>query len=364
MTRILEVLVSTRTGGGPRHVLDLARSLRARGFEPLVAGPRDGPVFDAFGRAGIEAVELGTDGLAPGTLARLVRMLRERRIRLVHSHGKGAGVHGRVAARLCGIPSVHTFHGIHFEGYPAPARAFYLVLERGLSRWTSAIVNVSLAEQAEGLARRLFSRAQSHVIPNGVDVAGLVARALDRDAARRALGLAAGAFVVGCVARLDPVKGVDRLLRAVAACDASPELVLIGDGAEAAALRRLAVALGLEGRVRFLGEVPEAARLYRAFDVYASAAHKEGMPLAVIEAMALGLPIVASDIPAHREVLGTDAPLAEASAAPFGAALGRLGASPETRRQLGEGNRARSIRFDLARMADAIAGLYGRLLGP
>jgi glycosyltransferase involved in cell wall biosynthesis len=179
-----------------------------------------------------------------------------------------------------------------------------------------------------------------------------------------ALGIGPDARVVGCAARLDPVKGVDRLLRACATADgADTEVVIIGAGAEAAALQGLAASIGLGGRARFVGEIPDAARLFRAFDVYASAARKEGMPLALIEAMALGLPVVASDIAAHREVLGASAGLAEPGADAFGRALRELLASPEARRALGEANRARSAAFDAPVMVDAMAALYRAILG-
>src|SRR5205814_1603995 len=151
---------------------------------------------------------------------------------LVHSHGKGAGLYGRLAARITGVPAIHTFHGIHFERYAAPARAAYLALERRLSAWTAIVVNVSRTQEREGLALRLFTERQSRVVQNGVDVARLTATALDRREARRELGLPGDAMVVGTVARFDAVKHLDVLLRAVAAALAR----LAGDAAARAAL--------------------------------------------------------------------------------------------------------------------------------
>jgi len=357
---VLQLLVSTRTGGGPQHVLTLCRHLRSRGVEPVVAGPRDGPLFERFREERFETIELGTDRLSGRTLGRLVRLIGARGVRLVHSHGKGAGLYGRLAARARGISAVHTFHGIHFEGYSAPARAAYLALERALARWTAAIINVSRAQETEGLALRLFTSAQSHVILNGIDLAALLAKALGRDAARAALGVPPGARVVGCAARLDPVKGVDALLRASAEVP-GVDIVVIGAGPEETRLRRLAAALGLAGRARFAGEVADAATRFRAFDVYVSAARKEGMPLAIMEAMALGLPVVATDIAAHREVLGRSAPLAGPDG--LGPLLADLLADPGARRELGEANRKGAAEFEAALMADRIVALYGRVLG-
>jgi glycosyltransferase involved in cell wall biosynthesis len=359
---VLELLVSTRAGGGPAHVLTLARALGPRGYAPAVAGPRDGPVFDDFVAAGIEAIALATDRLRPATLARVVRLVRARGIRLVHSHGKGAGLYGRLAARLTGRPAIHTFHGLHHERYAAPARAGYLALERALARWTRTVINVSEAQAREGLSLGIFTAAQSRVIVNGIDAAAVEAAALDRAAARRALGLPAAGPVIGCAARFDEVKRLDVLLDVAARLPGDAvHVVLIGAGDEAPALRARAAPLG--ARAHFAGEIPAAARLFRALDVYVATARKEGMPLAVLEAMALGLPVAASAIDAHREVLGPEAPLG-ADAAGLAAVVRRFLDDPAARQHAGTANRARvAAGFGAAAMVDAVAAVYGAALG-
>ena len=361
MEPVLELVVSTQPGGGPQHVWTLATGLRPRGWRPLVAGPRDGTLFDRFGAAGVEIVEAATRGFSPFTLARLTRLARRSGARLVHSHGKGAGLYGRLVARRLGLPAVHTFHGIHYEAYPAPARAAYLALERRLSRWTRVVINVSRAQEAEGLALGLFSPAQSRVIVNGVDGARLAAAALDRWDARAALGVGTDVPVVGCAARFDPVKRLDLLVRAFAAlATLDARLVLIGRGPEERRLRALAADLGVASRVVFAGEIQDAARFFPAFDVFAAASAKEGMPLGVLEAMALGLPVVASDIVAHREVLGPQAGgVVAASVETLAAALGRLLVDAEGRARLGGENRTRArSEFTAHDMLDAVAGVY------
>jgi glycosyltransferase involved in cell wall biosynthesis len=363
---VLELLVSTQPGGGPQHVLALATWLRARRWRPIVAGPRDGALFDRFLGTGIETVELATNGFHPATLAGLVRLVRERRVRLVHSHGKGAGLYGRLVARVLGVPAVHTLHGLHFERYGAARRAAYLALERRLSRWTHVIVNVSRAQEAEGLALRLFDRRQSRVVVNGVDVARLAAAAAEREEARAALGVPPSAPVVGCAARFDPVKRLDLLLSAAArVANEALRVVLVGRGAEERRLRQLAASLGLSARAVFAGEIVDAARLFRGFDVYAAPSAKEGMPLAVLEAMALGVPVLASDIPAHRELLGGASPgLVAATPEAFAAALGGLLADRETRATLAAEQRTRArSEFDVRQMLTTIEAIYGEVLG-
>jgi glycosyltransferase involved in cell wall biosynthesis len=361
---VLHVLVSTRPGGGPQHVLAVATGLRRRGWRSIVAGPADGALFAHFGEAGVPTIPLRTDRLSPRTLWRLVRVIRRHGVGLVHSHGKGAGVHARLAARLTGVPAVHTLHGIHYERYGPLARAAYLALERRLAAWTRIVVNVSRAQEREGLTLGLFAAGQSVVILNGIDVARLGASALDRWDARTALGLEASASVVGCVARLDEVKRLDLLLRAAAAVPSAPTVVLIGGGPEEARLRALAAELGLGPRVRFAGEVPDAARLLTAFDVFAAPSRKEGLPLAVVEAMALGVPVVASDIAAHREVLGPDSDgLAEGSVEAFAKRLTAVVTDAELRGRLGAENRTRArSEFDVRDMLTALERVYRDIL--
>jgi len=146
---VLHVVVSTEPGGGPQHVLAAAVGLRAHGWRPMVAGPAGGALVERFRGAGIETFPLASDGLSPLTLRRLVALVRRHGVRLLHSHGKGAGVHARLASRLTGVPVVHTLHGIHYERYPPPVRAAYLALERRLSRWTRVVINVSRAQEAD-----------------------------------------------------------------------------------------------------------------------------------------------------------------------------------------------------------------------
>jgi len=357
---VLEVLVSTRPGGGPRHVLDLCLGLRARGWQPLVAAPRDGAFFDRFVEAGIEIVQTPTDRIASGAA-----ILRARGVRLLHSHGKGAGLHARLAARALAVPAVHTFHGIHVERYGRLKRAAYVGLERGLSRWTAGAIHVSHAQAAEARELALVPAARSHVVVNGIDIARVQGEALEAADARYRLGLEPGPPVVGAVARLDQVKRLDLLVQAAARV-ARPDLVvvLVGAGPEEPRLRELVRALGVQDRVRLAGEVPDAATLLRAFNVYAAPSRKEGMPLAVVEAMALGLPVVASDIPAHREVLGPGSAGIVAGCAELVRMLNQLLADASTRAALGADNRTRAERlFDARTMVDGIDAIYRGVLG-
>ena len=167
---VLHLLVTTSPGGGPKHVYDLVRHLSADDFEVVVAAPRDGIFFDRFRELGVTMVELPLSRLGVRHLPLAMRLIKKHGVDIVHTHGKGPGLYGRMAARALGVPAVHTFHGIHYSGYSRAGRQLYLALERRLSRLSRAIINVSGSQEAEGLALGLFEAEQSVVVVNGIDI--------------------------------------------------------------------------------------------------------------------------------------------------------------------------------------------------
>src|SRR5262249_27937808 len=166
--RVLHLLVTTSPGGGPKHVYDLVRHLPPDEVEAVVAAPRDGIFFDRFRELGVTMVELPLSRLGVRHLPLTIELARRHRVDIVHTHGKGPGLYGRLAARWLGVAAVHTFHGIHYGSYPRTGQALYFLLERRLSRLSDAIINVSAAQEAEGLALGLFRPEQSTVVVNGI----------------------------------------------------------------------------------------------------------------------------------------------------------------------------------------------------
>lgn len=359
--RVLELLVSTDLGGGPAHVRDLVAGLAGDEFQFTVAGPPGGAYEGEFTALGARFVSVRADRLSPAVLRRVVRLIRDHRIEIVHSHGKGAGLYGRIAARLTGAAAIHTFHGIHYQSYPR----LYLTVERYLARHGYAVVHVSASQAREAQALGLAPAGRSRLVVNGVDAARVRAAITREPLSRAALGLDPGALVLGTVARFDPVKGLDVLLRAFAQVLArrpTAQLLLVGDGPEAARLRDLAGALGLGGRAVFAGPVKDAARGLPVLDLYVSASHREGLPLALLEAMVCGLPVLATRVPGHVDVVedGVTGVLV-----PPGDPTGLAGAAvelledPTRRRALGEAGRARAeTHFALSRMLAEMRDLY------
>jgi glycosyltransferase involved in cell wall biosynthesis len=363
---VLELLVSSQLGGGPAHVEALISRLDRAEFAVTVGAPAGGPYLARFRAAGAEVVELAADRLSRSVLVAVTHQIRARRIVVVHSHGKGAGLYGRLAALRTGVAAVHTFHGIHYAGYPWGAQRAYLALERGLARRTHTIIHVSASQAEAARALSLAPAGRTRTIVSGIDAAAVEARLLTRARARVELGVGPTAKTLGTVARFDPVKGLDVLLHAVARLP-DVTLVLMGDGPEAPGLRRLARRLGVEGRVVFAGARPEASRWLAALDVYVSASRGEGLPLGVLEAMAAGLPVVATRVPGHVDTVtpgdtGDLVPV-DAAAALAAAASAFLG-DPLRARAAGAAARTRVRReFAADRMAAEVAEVYRRAAG-
>ncbi|MFL5288253.1 MAG: glycosyltransferase, partial [Rhodopila sp.] len=194
-------------------------------------------------------------------------------------------------------------------------------------------------------------------VPNGIDLGRFAAAA---DGTRRAPGRGAGASVIGTVAALRAEKNLARLLRAVAAVPGC-RLVIVGDGPERPALTALAAALGIADRVSFAGHQAETPDFYAQFDLFALSSDTEQMPLSVIEAMASGLSVAATDVGDVRPMLAAEnAPFVTAlDDAALAAAIAALAADPALRQRIGVANLAKARRdFDQAAMFAAYGALW------
>ena len=362
MIRVLQLLTTTALGGGPRQVFQLVRHLPADEFAVSVAGPRDERFAADLRALRVELTDVAVDTLwaFPLTLRRVTRLVRETRADVVHTHGKGAGLYGRLAAKLAGVPSVHTFHGIHYESYSRAGRSAYLALERWLAGLTHTVINVSKTQETEALRLGVARAGRSAVVVNGIDVDELDARPAG---ARAALGLRVEEQVLGCVARFDPVKRHEALVRALAIVAKrypNATLFLAGEGPEKARIERLAGRLKV--RVVSPGAVGWEQNPYVSCDLYVSASAKEGLPLAPLEAMASGLAVIATNVPGHQDVVdhGTTGLLVPADDdAGLADAIESLLDDTERRRRMGRAGRARVLKeFTLQSMVAKTAEVY------
>lgn len=359
MTSTLKVahLVQGFVNGGIEKLVErLGVNLRGRGLDFAVAAYRaDGPMRAALQGQGVSAVLFpGRDGLDPVLPLRIARWLRAEKADIVHTHHFGPFVYGAAAAKLLGLPVIHTEHS--HAVYDTPRR---LALGRRMDD-LAKVVAVS-EEVASWRASTLGRRCQ--VVLNGVQVQALPTEA-ERARARAACGAKEDDLVVGCVARLVPGKDHLSLLRAAAVARKhlpNLRIVLIGDGPERRRVEAETRHLGLDAQVKLLGDRADVARLLPGLDVFSLVSRHEGLPLALLEAMAIGLPSVATEVGEMPRILAGGAgrlvpagdPLALADA------LVRVGHDPDWRARAGRVARATvETRYSIDAMARAYLGLY------
>jgi glycosyltransferase involved in cell wall biosynthesis len=240
-------------------------------------------------------------------LADLKAFCRTGRFDVVHTHSAKAGALGRLAARDAQVGRiVHTYHGFPFHDFQSRIRRqTYIRIERSLARFTDAFLAVGPAVAAEAIVRRIAPPERVRTIGVGVSN-GRAPDLSDQAEARRLLGVPPGMRVVGTVGRLDFQKAPEDFVNALARLQRSDIYgVWIGDGPLRAKTEKLAARRGLKGRMSFLGERSDVANLLPGLDVFAMASRYEGLPCAIVEAMAAARPVVATAVNAVPNVVIT-----------------------------------------------------------
>jgi glycosyltransferase involved in cell wall biosynthesis len=377
--RILHVIEAT-TAGVRRYVTTLAAGLRTRGLDVAVAAPRQRSAH--YGDTAFVA-DLKRQGVPfypvpmrrqigpwdASALFALYRLLRGGRFTLVHTHSSKGGFLGRLAARACHVPVVHTPNGLYFLEQTGSSRQFYLNLERLAGSLTTALVAVSDGEKEILIGNHIIAPERVRVIHNCVDVARIDQHAgLTRASAKVRLGIPPDQQVVGAVGRLVPQK--DPLVfvqaaRRVAAAAPGTLFVWAGSGPLQPAVEERARIEGVP--LRLLGHREDVWDIMRAFDLFVLASRYEGLSFSLLEALALRLPVVVTDVVGTRDVVddqvsGLVVP-AGAPAALAGAILSLL-RDPSRADRLAEAGRKQVVaRFSVERMLDSHQALYEELCG-
>ncbi len=288
--RVAHIVQKLAPGGLEVLVLELASQLPGDHVIVSLEGEADAlrAAWPRIRDAGAPVVGMGKrPGVDLGLVFRLRALLRERKIDSVFTHHAGPLLYGGAAARLAGVDRlIHVEHDVW--QYEDPRRLRLMLLIAAVTR--PRVVGVS-DKMREPLGR-VYPARSVRIIANGVALDG----GADRAAARRMLAVDDADTVVGAVGRLEHVKGHDVLIEAAAAMRPSPILVIVGDGSRRADLEQLATRLGIADRVRFLGHRDNVAQILPAFDVFCQPSRAEGLPLAVLEAQARGVPVVATDV--------------------------------------------------------------------
>jgi glycosyltransferase involved in cell wall biosynthesis len=377
---VLRLFSRLNVGGPAVHVILLTAGLKARGYTTCLAvgkeSPREGNLLDLATAKGVECLQLGALGrdIRPLSDIRalwgLCRILRQFRPHVVHTHTAKAGVLGRVAALLTGVPVVvHTYHGHVLRSYFGPLpNALFRALERVLGRTTDVLVAVSESVKHDLVDLGVADPAKIRVVPLGLELDGLTGT-LPRGRLRAESGAADRVPLIGIVGRLAPIKDLSTFLdsahlvrRAVPAA----RFAIVGDGEERSALEAAVRHLGLEGAVHFHGWHRDMAAVYGDLDVVVNCSRNEGTPVALIEALAAGRPVVATRVGGTSDLLargdhGLLVPPGDPEA--LAAAIVGVLQSPDAARARAARGRAYVLRQHSAeRLVDDVDRLYRQLL--
>jgi len=367
--KVTYIIDSLRRHGTQRFLVHLTRGLRQLGYQQHVielSGGVDPDVEEALIKAGAEVSHIGKTSLLLAGVGwfRLVAILGRSKPDVVITFLPVADTLGRPAARLAGIPVL--LSSIRARDLAKPR--WQRIWDRRTVHWARKVIFNSAHVVDYGKKEEGIRDEQVVVIPNGVE--DLQAMALPyRETTRAKLGLDSDTIVLGAVGRLQAQKNQALLLRACAgvrAASRSWKLLVVGDGPDKTKLQHLASELGLGSQVMWLGARADVERLLAAMDVFVHTADFEGMPNALMEAMAMGLPVIASEVDGARELIrdGTDGYLVPpGDARTFSDRIAAVIDDPDLARRFGE-NAHRSIlgSFGLPKMVQAYDVLLKELV--
>lgn len=384
--KVLHVITRLIVGGAQENTLLTAAGQHKSGkyHVVLLCGPDEGPegaLYDQARAMGVKLVFLRSlvrpinplkDLLA---LFSLYRFIKTERFDIVHTHSSKAGILGRFAARLAGVPVVvHTLHSLVFHEYQGQLKnRLYIFLKRLCAPLTDHYISVCDAVTAGALQAKVGSADRYTTIYSGIELSGFVTigRSLTPQDAKIRLGLDPSKPVVGKVARLYHQKGHDYFLRAasrIAVDHPDAVFLLVGDGILRASLFQMSKDLGIADRVVFAGRIdPSEIPVYmQAMDVVVHTSVREGIARVIPQAYAVGKPVVAFDLDGAPEVIqnGRTGFLIPAGSEPgIADAVLKLLRSSQLRAEMGQAGREIVMRlFPVEVMVEAIDAVYAMLL--
>lgn len=303
--RVLEAIRQGKIGGGESHVLDLVRSMDRNRFEPLVLSFTDGPMVSMLKEMGVPVFVIDSEkAFDIGVWKKVKQLLKEQQIDIVHVHGTRANTNLMWPAWRAGVPLIYTIHGWSFHDglHPLMKRA-RIASEKFITR--KAKVNICVSDSNRQTGIKTFGSFKSLVIRNGINPEKFNPQAVHPDV-KAAYGISPDQMVVGYIARMtlqkDPV-GMVRGFHKALQSNPNLTLLMIGDGELKEAAVNEAVDLNIRHKVVFDNFRQDIPAVLQAVDIYCLPSLWEGFPIGVLEAMAMGKAVIASDVDGTREAV-------------------------------------------------------------
>jgi len=373
--KLLHVVGDSSFGGAARIILRLAEMAKGEGWQVDIL--TSDPAFQraaqrqGVGTIGVDVIRRDIRPLWDlGGLIRLYSLLQRERYLLVHTHTSKAGFVGRLAARLARVPiTIHTCHGFAFhERSPRRKRLFYSAMERAASRWCDRVVSVSEFHWRWARELAICADGKMIAIPNGITRQPVHSPTARADL-RRQWGTPHSDVIILSAGRLASEKGLEYLIQAASILRGTGlgfRVVIAGDGPLRTQLENLARTLGVTDHVIFLGHREDMGDLLAACDLVVLPSLREGLSIALLEAMAAGKPIVATSIGSNSAVaahadLAVLVPPCDPRA--LAHAILQCGRDPELRCKLGANARlVFESRYTEKTMLDSYRRLYVELV--
>ncbi len=379
--KIARIIARLNVGGPAIHVILLSAGMDHDRFHTLLISGREEPhegnmlhlaeekgVTPLFVDAMSRRIRFGADFWS---FLYLYRLLRRERPDIVHTHTAKAGLVGRLAALLAGVPiRIHTYHGHVLRGYFGPAKtALFRWVEKILAMSTDRLIMVSAHGRQELLDMGIGRPERFLHVPLGLELHRFDDLSPIRGQFRARLQLPSDVLLVGNIARLVPIKGLPDFIRAARMvkqrCPRPVHFAIVGVGELERELRALAATQGLAGHLHFAGFWPDVAPVYADIDLSVLSSYNEGLPVAVIESMAAGLPVVATNVGGLPELVqeGVTGHLcAPGDVAALAERMLAVLSDPARARAMGQAARARVIpRLCAERLVADMEQLYTQL---
>lgn len=367
--KIMFVNHSVGMGGIETLLLEICRRLNRDIFEPHICiFDPDGQIDKEFHAIGVQVHLIPKKEKIDISLPfKLFRLLKKTGINIIHTNNQGSWLYGGLAAKLAGIPLIHTEHTNVI--YHSGNQELWIKIEKLLSVFTFKVTTVakSVADFME--EKQSIPRKKIQVIENGVD-ADIYNLSIDIKEKKKELNLNEDEKIVGNVARLTPNKAHDVLIKSfsiVANEISNVKLLIAGDGPLRNDLEKLVAELRLEEKVVFLGVRRDIPELLKSFDVFALSSTREGLPVSLLEAMASSLPVVATDVDGNSELIvhnSTGLLVPSNDIDSLSSALIRILSDKETANLMGERGRSRvDEHYSFRRMIDQYEHVYLQSVG-